>query len=238
MNYLFLFDIDGTILKLKQYHSKSIFRKCLKNVYSIDIAEELMPNFSGMTDLKILDCICEKLNIDSTQLTSKIQEFWDALILEFKQDSVKENIIILPEIENLIKWLDSDENYYLGLVTGNFKANAYLKLETFNLHNYFEIGAFGCEYADRNLLPKLAINRANELWGNKFDVTNSIIIGDSPNDIICSKNNSIFSVAVCTGFHSMQELNEFQPDIIYEDFNNFKIKINEIITKLNFKNGH
>lgn len=235
MDYLILFDIDGTILKLKQYHSKSIFRKCLLNIYNIDVEESLMPNFSGMTDLQILNEICEIINFPIEKIQNKINLFWEALINEFEKDSIKSNIILLPEINNLIEWLNTLENVYLGIVTGNFKENAFLKLSAFNLHKYFEIGAFGCEFADRNELPPLAIKRANNNWGNKFNIDNTIIIGDSPNDIICAQKNNIFSVIVSTGFHDVEELNKYKPNLIFDDFSDYKSKFETIFSELRLK---
>lgn len=233
--YLFLLDIDGTILKLKQYHSKSIFRKCINEIYGIDVAEDLMPNFSGMTDLQIIEDICTVSDFPKEKIIANAEILWYRLIDEFKQDSVKANMVLLPETDELIKYLHSADNYTLALVTGNFKQNAYLKLQAFELHNYFAVGAFGCEFADRNLLPPLAMKRANERYGNKFKCRNTIVIGDSPKDIECAKQNNMMSVAVCTGFHTKDELSAYKPDIIFDDFSNYKEKVEEIIRYIDAK---
>ncbi len=237
---LFLYDIDGTIIKLKQYRSKSIFRKCFNELFEIDVAEDLMPNFSGMTDLQIIADICKTANCDEKMVLQNTESLWEKLIGEFQQDSVISNMILLPEIDEMLSYIDSHDDYYLGLVTGNFKQNAYLKLSAYNLHNYFPIGSFGCEYADRNMLPPLAIARANEYWGGGldnvvFNSENTIILGDAPSDIICAKHNDIFSVAVCTGFHTNEELSIHKPDIIFEDFSNHQSKI-ELILEAKFNN--
>ena len=42
MQYLFLFDIDGTILRLKQYKSRLIFQKALRELHSIEVPLELI----------------------------------------------------------------------------------------------------------------------------------------------------------------------------------------------------
>lgn len=232
MRYLFLFDIDGTILRLKQYRSKRIFRKVFSDMFSVDVPEQLMPNFSGMTDLQIVSDICSVGEINLESVLIRIDELWERLIHEFDDESVRDNIVLLPAIDSLINHLHIADEAKLALVTGNFRANAYLKLNTYNLSKYFPVGAFGCDYADRNLLPKLAIDRANQYWSSRFTNKDAVIIGDSPNDIICAKANGIFSVAVATGFHSIDELMEYKPDLMFESFADYETNLNEIYTRL------
>lgn len=230
---LVLFDIDGTILKMKQYHSKSIFNKCFRDLFNIDVPEELMPNFSGMTDLSILEEIALAGGISIDSVLSRTDEIWDYLIAEFQNESVLSNLILLPEIKELIDTLNSDERVHLGLLTGNFKANAYLKLSRFALDSYFPIGAFGCDEADRNMLFPLAIKRAKSFWNKEFIPERTIIIGDSPRDIECAKENSAISVAVCTGFHTKLQLQPSKPDYIFSDFSQHDGKISKILDNIN-----
>ena len=232
MRYLFLFDIDGTILRLKQYRSKRIFRKVINDMFNVDVPEQLMPNFSGMTDLQIVSDICSAGDLDLELVLSRIDEVWKRLIYEFDDESVRDNIVLLPAIDSLINHLHETDEAKLALVTGNFKANAYLKLDTYNLSDYFPVGAFGCDYADRNLLPKLAIDRANQYWDSSFTNKNAVVIGDSPNDIICAKANGILSVAVATGFHSIDELMEYKPDLMFESFKDYETNLSKIYARL------
>lgn len=230
---LVLFDIDGTILKMKQYHSKSIFNKCFHDLFNIDVPEDKMPNFSGMTDLSILEEIALAGGISIDAVLSRTEEIWDYLIAEFKEESVLSNLVLLPEIKELIDTLNRDDRVSLGLLTGNFKANAYLKLSRFKLDSYFPIGAFGCDEADRNLLFPLAIKRAKSHWNKLFTAGRTIIIGDSPRDIECAKENAAISVAVCTGFHTINQLQPSNPDYIFSDFEQHEGKISEILDNIN-----
>lgn len=230
---LVLFDIDGTILKMKQYHSKSIFNKCFRDLFNIDVPEDKMPNFSGMTDLSILEEIALTGGISINEVLSRTEEIWSYLTVEFQKESVLSNLILLPEIKELIDTLNSDDRVHLALLTGNFKANAYLKLSRFALDTYFPVGAFGCDEANRNLLFPLAIERANSFWNKKFTSDKTIIIGDSPRDIECAKENSAISVAVCTGFHTKNDLQPSNPDYIFTDFLHHEGKIAKILDNIN-----
>ncbi len=229
MQYLFLFDIDGTILRLKQYKSRKVFQSAMKDMHSVDVPLELMPDFSGMTDLQILHDICDAVNYPFEKVKSNIGTMWDYLINEFKTEATAESIILMPAIKDTLDYLSSIDNAKIALVTGNFRSNAYLKLQTHNLESYFPVGAFGCDYENRDLLPPLAINRASEYWTrNKFSNQKTIIIGDSYRDILCAKANNILSVAVMTGFSSYEELKSFNPDLIYPDLTDYKGIISKI----------
>jgi phosphoglycolate phosphatase len=233
MQYLFLFDIDGTILRLKQYKSRKVFQKALKHLHSVDVPIELMPDFSGMTDLQILKDICSVVDYSFDKVKSNIDLMWDYLINEFKAETNSESIILMPAIRETLEYLSTFDNVKIALVTGNFRSNAYLKLQAHNLENYFPVGAFGSDFENRDLLPPLAIDRAKQYWlGNKFSTQKTIIIGDSYKDVLCAKANNIFSVAVMTGFSDYDELNSYNPNLIYPDLTDYKGIISKIFNIL------
>lgn len=233
MQYLFLFDIDGTILRLKQYKSRKVFKQALMDLHSVDVPYELMPDFSGMTDLQILKDICNAVGYPYKKVKDDIDSMWEYLISEFKNETDQDSIILMPAIKDTLEYLNKIENVKIGLVTGNFRSNAYLKLQTHNLEHYFPVGAFGCDFEQREMLPPLAIQRAKEHWKeNKFSARKTIIIGDSYRDILCAKANDIFSIAVMTGFSDYEELKSYNPNLLYPDLTDYKGIISEIFNQI------
>ncbi|MFH1050204.1 MAG: HAD hydrolase-like protein [bacterium] len=229
MKYLILFDIDGTILKFKQYNSREIFAKMLKEVFGKDVPLSVMPDFSGMTDLQILKDIAKKIQLDNDELFSKLPIVWSTICNDFKQYCTPEYIQLLPKAKYLITILNSNSHIYLGLQTGNFVDNAYIKLQAFDLAQYFPFGAFGSDHEDRNQLPPLAISRANEYIGhNAFSAMNTLVIGDSHRDIECAKSNNLPVLAVATGNFSADELAVHQPDAILDNFANIEKTLSTI----------
>ena len=234
MKKLILFDIDGTILNFKSYRSREIFKETIYELFGVMLDEKLLPSFSGMTDLQILKEIAFHNNISYKSIEDRINEIWDYIFQKFIPHTTKENLLLLPGVKEILFNLSQDNNFQLGLLTGNFKENAYLKLSVFRLEHYFPFGAFGSDYADRNMLPDLAISRANEFVGkNYFAHSNTIIIGDSPKDIECAKENNIPVLCVTTGIHSRSELDFYKPDFIVDDLSD-TMNIEDIIknTKL------
>jgi len=223
MATLFLFDIDGTILTFKHYRSREIFSDMIYKLFNKRVMFENLPNFAGMTDLQILREIATEINHPFDEIEKKIEEIWGNMLPEFKKHTNEEHIVLMPGIQKLLDYLNNCENVSLGLCTGNFRENAYLKLSVFDLGRYFPYGAFGNDHEDRNLLPPVAVNRANKYMENgSFDNTNTIIVGDSPRDIECAKVNNMQCIITCTGHFIRDDLSALDPDHLLDDFDDFE----------------
>lgn len=238
MKYLVLFDIDGTILKFKHSIAKKIFAEELEKILNLKIPEKALPDFHGMTDLQIIKNICLNIGYSYNELSKNLSNLWENLYNIFLSYSNNENIYLMPGIKELIEVLNYDNDFILGLLTGNFKKNAYLKIKTVGLEEYFQFGAFGCDTEDRDLLPPIAIERANKFINkeNLFNNSNTIIIGDTFRDIQCAKANNIACISVCTGYQSYEELAKLNPEAIFNDLTNTFLIKDTIIRLLNEKN--
>ncbi len=238
MKILVLFDIDGTILKFNRKLGKEVFIDFLEKYLTLNVPDSSIPDFSGMTDLKILQEILENLKIPFGIIAKDIENFWADLNIHFSEFCIEKNFEVLPGIRKLIEKLNELESVTLALLTGNCKSNAYSKLNAVRLNNYFNFGSFGCEFADRNLLPNLAIQRANNNSTEiQFSEKNTIILGDSPRDIECAKYNNIPVICTATGNFSIEQLNEFKPNYTFENFSNYQKVISTIVNhfKVNYE---
>jgi phosphoglycolate phosphatase-like HAD superfamily hydrolase len=229
MKHLLLFDIDGTILQLRHGRSKMIFAEILKEVFGKEIDQVRLPDFAGKTDLIILREICTTFSLDYNLILEDVDNIWARMHSVFREYCTQEEVVLLPGVGELIKELSVREDVQLALLTGNFRDNAYLKLDTYGLSGFFPFGAFGCEREIRNELPPIAIERANEhAGGDYFCNTNTIILGDSLRDIECAEVNGIKSVAVATGYNGFEELGTASPDLLFQDFSD----VGKVISKL------
>lgn len=235
MKTLLLFDIDGTILYLKMHRSKYFFNKVFREMFATEIPVEKMPNFSGMTDLKIIEDICLIGDLPLDKVLLRAEEIWERLLQEFRANISSDDIELTPNISNALRFANENSDFSLALVTGNFEANAYFKLRLFDFDRYFPVGAFGSDHANRNLLPSLAIHRANALFGSDFTPENSVVIGDSPSDILCAKASGALSVAVATGHHSSEDLAKYSPDLLFENLTSYKDCFTKILNIINHR---
>lgn len=234
MKYLILFDIDGTLLLMKSKVSRKLFADMIIKVFGKEIPITAMPDFAGMTDLQILKEIAEKIGIKTEELHRSLEDIWNSLLEDFLPYCTSDYIDLLPGVKELIHRLSVNADVQLGLLTGNFKDHAYLKLKAHLLDVFFPIGAFGNDHWDRNTLPPIALERANNFAGNiLFTNNNTIIIGDTPRDIECAKKNNIPSLAVATGSFSLEKLAGLNPEAVLNDFSNTSYVINSIFNILN-----
>lgn len=207
-NSLVLYDIDGTILSSSGVGGKSL-RKGIFKALNIDLE---LPDLrlSGKTDYQIIREVMEELEIEYTR---KTEDNILNLYLEVLQDELsKSQVHIFPGITESLDLLKQME-VEIGLLTGNVRKGAFIKLNAVGLHNHFDIGAFGSDDHRRNELVPIAIKKYADL-NKSFDFENTWIIGDTPRDVECAKIHGAKCIAVATGVHSFEELKQTNADYV------------------------
>jgi phosphoglycolate phosphatase len=208
-----LFDIDGTLVSTNGMAGKLMLR-ALQEEVGRPIRYELKI-FVGSTDRMILRKFIEMSEIQIDDIEVTIDRVLNRYLRFLDEKMNSPNLVkILPGVKELLNRLAKDSRISLGLVTGNIKDGAFVKLRLANLNGFFPIGAFGDDNADRNKLPGIALQRAEVFYNSQFSRDNVWIIGDSPKDILCAKANQLRSLAVASGWHSMDELLSHEPDIL------------------------
>jgi phosphoglycolate phosphatase len=107
-----------------------------------------------------------------------------------------------------------------ALLTGNLSVAAEIKLKSVGLWHYFQDApnAFGEISHERKHLAHEAGRLFNQKYDFDFAPQQFIVIGDTPNDIICARDFGAKAVAVATGRNqSREKLLEHKPDFILED---------------------
>jgi phosphoglycolate phosphatase-like HAD superfamily hydrolase len=117
----------------------------------------------------------------------------------------------------LLAYLFAQEDTFLGLVTGNIEEGARMKLDHVQLNEYFPIGAYGSDSADRLDLPAIAVERASKYFEQQFLQDDVLIVGDSVNDILCAKHYGARCLAVNTGKTPWDELADLKPEFLFKD---------------------
>jgi phosphoglycolate phosphatase len=219
MKYLMLFDIDGTILKMKPGVTLKLINQIIRELTVQKHSISELPPLSGWTDIQIIKQFCLNFGYRYQNIEKHLETIWEKAYHIYKPFSTNEYIEILPGVRSLLTSLKDSRHITLGLITGNFRKNAYLKLRAYDLDRLFSIGAFGNDSEDRNQLPQIAIRRANEEIGyNCFNNSNTLIIGDTCKDIESAQVNKLPVVCVATGSESYFDLNAMNPDAILRSF--------------------
>jgi len=227
MKKLILFDIDNTLIKTPRAHNLS-FSVAFKKVYGIETTIDIIEH-PGMPDSKIIIEVLKRNGLTEEEIKLKIKECMREMIDYFRGAIKNEELVVLGGVEELLKEL-SKRNCILGVVTGNLRPIAEIKLNKTGLSKYFKVGAFGDESVDRTQLVKLAIERAKEKFNFKSN-DNVFLIGDTPKDVKAGKEVGAKVIAVVTGKYNEEELRGAGADFIVKSLEE-RNKILKIISSV------
>jgi phosphoglycolate phosphatase len=127
---------------------------------------------------------------------------------------------VLPGVRALVESSSRQDHTILGLLTGNLRRGAQLKLEHYQLWQFFPFGAFADDHHDRNALGPCALGRALTETMIDFAPDHVDVIGDTGHDIACGKVFGARTIAVATGSWSRERLAEHEPDFLFDDLAN------------------
>lgn len=217
MEKLLLFDVDLTLIETGGCGRRAMsfaFEEILGNGHSA------MKNisFAGSTDGGIFRDALRQVNMEWSQ--SKQDDFKDCYLKYLNTEIIKpdKNKKIKPGILELLPKLQERDDLTLALLTGNWEQGACTKLQHFDLWHFFEFGAYADDAWVRNELPPIAAARFSEIKGQSIHPENVYVIGDTPKDVDCTRPYGAKSVAVATGYFSVEQLKEAKPDYIFESF--------------------
>ena len=106
-----------------------------------------------------------------------------------------------------------------SVLTGNVRPVAEAKLAAFGLDGYLDlaIGAYGEEHEIRADLVHLARARATAAYGRDFGGPATVLVGDTPLDVVAAAETGARSVAVATGGSTAAELAAAGADRVLPD---------------------
>ena len=223
--HLILFDIDGTLMHTHGAGRKS-FISTLRGVFGIEESMEDI-SFAGATDLNVLHDVLKRWNIEPTEAEKSL--FFERLPEAMLRNASADNATLYPGVKSLLQELHDHEQCMLGIVTGNAKACAMIKLGLFDLEPFFSVGAYGDEDGNRNILAQIALQRAQALSPSSNGFADIFLIGDSPSDIEAARELSATSIAVTTGFCTRDVLAEAGADHLMDGLSDSK-KIIHLLT--------
>jgi phosphoglycolate phosphatase len=203
--YIFC-DIDGTLLHAKG-SGRIAFAQAFLDAYGapVDLGHI---NFAGATDIRVMEQLLREQQLE--EVPSKTSVFFERLAFHLDENMAKQPPDIFPGVGTFLERVS--KHWKLGLVTGNIRATAYLKLKHGGIDRFFtDVGGFGDDDGDRNRMAAIALERAGNPKG-------SFLLGDTPSDIEAARSNGIISVAVCNGQFSRAQLEAEKPDLIVDSF--------------------
>ena len=207
---LVLFDIDGTLIRTGGAGVRAFGKVFAEEFSATDGFERL--KFAGRTDLGI---VREFFAVHLIPLAPEnFQRFFDRYVFWLDHLLREEGRTeICPGVREFIRQLQAlPQPPLLGLLTGNIRLGAEIKLRHAGLWELFQTGGFGDDDEDRNRIAAIARQRGERLLGQRLAEEDVLVVGDTPLDIRCGRAIGARVLAVASGGASLEELRRHEPD--------------------------
>ena len=213
---LILFDIDGTLLLSGRAGLRAMTR-AFHQTFGISDAFA-GESFGGRTDSYLISKALTQAGLpDSGENHHRFRDAYLPILAEEIQQPGQGHKGLMPGARELLEALEAYHHLHLALLTGNFREAAQIKLQHFEIWDFFEWGAFSDDHHDRNALVPIAKSRAETYDIPVEAIDRVIVIGDTPHDIECARVAGAKSIAVATGGYSIAQLHDAGADTVLPD---------------------
>lgn len=208
-----LFDIDGTLLA-SGGAGRTAVETALCEEFQVEICGRV--SYSGRTDRAIVRDLFQMHGVEDSPAN------WEKLragyLRRLPACLAAHDGTILPGIQHLLDRLAAHPRVTLGLLTGNIRDGARIKLEHFGIDHHFAFGGYGDHHFDRDEVAREALAEARRYLNGQVAADRLWVIGDTPLDIRCARAIGARVAAVATGWHSLAELEAERPDLLFPHF--------------------
>jgi phosphoglycolate phosphatase len=210
---LLLWDIDGTLLRSGPIAAES-FNLAIERVVGRR-PDGHGVSMGGKTDPQIAAEILATMAADPAHAPEVLAVMEEEM--HRGAAGLLDGGLVLPGVAALLAYLHGRPGVTQTVLTGNTRANALLKLQTFELGEWFDldIGAYGSDHADRRELVAIARERARVERSLEPDET--WIIGDTPNDLAAAEAGGARCLLVATGRIPVADLEGLGADAVLDD---------------------
>jgi phosphoglycolate phosphatase len=211
---LILFDIDGTLIRTHGAGVKA-FARAFASEFGIPNGTERI-QFAGRTDRSLVREMF--LNHGLAPSSENCRRFFESYVFWLDRLMARCNGEVCPGVRKFIRgWESRPQPPSLGLLTGNIRLGAEIKLRYFDLWRVFRLGGFADDHEDRDQIAVAALARARRALGADLCGEHVLVVGDTPHDIRCGRAIGAKVLAVATGGATREQLQEHQPDWLVDD---------------------
>lgn len=213
MRFLLLWDIDGTLIASGGAGMRAL-QVALQRVFGLDGSLADI-DFAGRTDRWIMREVFRKFGLPPTEVN--FARYFEGYVAALPAELANPHARVLPGVREILHAAAAHGAIAQGLLTGNMRRGAEVKLAHHGLWEHFAFGAFADDSEQRNDLGPHAVRRALERHGVNFAADNVWVIGDTPHDIACGKIIGARTLAVATGSSTAEQLRAHAPTAVLEN---------------------
>jgi phosphoglycolate phosphatase-like HAD superfamily hydrolase len=225
-----LFDIDGTLLD-----SRGVGRRAIARAIRHELGEELLQRsyrLDGKTDPQIVAEVLAAAGRRAAARPRLVEAICSRYVEELRDEleRTSEPPVPMPGVPSLLERLEREGGVSLGLLTGNLREGARLKLAAAGIaFERFRIGAFGSDSPDRPELPTYALRRAAALTGRRVPASELVVVGDTPADVNCGRLARARTIAVATGRFDAATLRSVGADDVFATLEDTEAVVRSIL---------
>ncbi|MCU0959667.1 MAG: haloacid dehalogenase-like hydrolase [Pirellulaceae bacterium] len=206
-----LFDIDGTLIVTGGAGGDALLH-AFSELFGVAEPQEVP--FSGRTDRGIASNLFRAHAIPDTD--ANWRQLRSAYLQRLTAYLPQREGKILPGIASLLDRLSARTDCAVGLLTGNARDGARLKLEHYQLYHHFAFGGYGDDHVDRDDVAREALRACRAHLRSEPAPDRVWVIGDTPLDVRCARAVGARVAAVATGWDSREQLAAAQPDLLLD----------------------
>lgn len=215
---LVLWDIDRTLVYVGDI-DRQVYRETFAEIVGRP-AEHLPARGTGVT----MPLAIRALLLDNGVQEQEVSELLPMMIrllpkrLAGHFEDLQREGVIMPGAVTALSAVNDHPDLVPTVVTGNLMPNALLKLDAFNLSRFVdaEIGGYASDSDHRPALVAIAQERAATKHGISFTRANTVIIGDSLEDVRTGLEGGAPVLGVPSGKTSAQVLKEAGADVVLD----------------------
>ncbi|MEW6156397.1 MAG: HAD hydrolase-like protein [Verrucomicrobiota bacterium] len=218
---LILFDIDGTLIRTGGAGVEAFERTFASEFDLLNATRDM--KFAGRTDPSLVREGFTRHGIEAS--AENFTRFFETYVCWLQKLMPHSNGQVCPGVSELLRALgELPAPPLIGLLTGNIRAGARIKLAHYRLWDQFAFGAFGDDNECRNELAGVAQRRASDLLGRKITGDEIVVIGDTPLDVACANAIHARVLAVATGGYRLEDLQSCRPTWAVESLAHMQVE--------------
>ncbi|MFP8884630.1 HAD family hydrolase [Streptomyces mangrovi] len=227
---LVLWDIDRTLLYVGNI-DRQVYREAFAEVVGRP-AERLPARGTGVTmPLAVRGLLLDNgvPEDDVPALLPRIIRLLPELLSRHLPD-IRRDGQLMPGAVTALRTVRKSPELLPTVVTGNLQPNAEVKLRAFDLHRYVEtgIGGYASDDSHRPALVAVAQERARVRHENPYGRQNTVIIGDSLEDIRTGVEGGARVIAVASGTTPAERLGAEGADAVLPDLTDVDLLLKTI----------
>jgi phosphoglycolate phosphatase len=199
---LIIFDLDGTLVETRQDITAAVNYARIHFGYE-PLSLETVCSFVGDGIQKLMKRAFPDFDTDKIASTQKI-------FGEYYSQHLTDNSFIYPGI---IEFLDQNRDLKMAVLSNKTHIYTDAIIRQLEIDHYFTVIMGSMDEFPRKPKPEAIIHIMETL---KIKPQNSIIIGDTKNDVLAGKAAGIYTCAVTYGFRSREVLCPLNADFIVD----------------------